>query len=90
MLAPLGVAYLEQSGQWVTMVKPYPADIDEWTHFLRDASNNAVANDTVVGPPKHLQWVGGPKWGGSHDRLSSSGAMGVRARQVVSDCGCRG
>ena len=70
-LAPEGVAYVRKSRGWETVVKPRPADIDEWTHSLHDPSNNAVSDDTVVGPPEHLQWVSGPKWGRTHDHLAS-------------------
>jgi ubiquinone/menaquinone biosynthesis C-methylase UbiE len=35
--------------------KPWPAEIDEWTHYLHDASGNSVAQDTRVGPPRRMQ-----------------------------------
>ena len=41
---------------------PWPDEIDEWTHYLHDASGNAVAEDAVVGPPRSLQWVAPPLW----------------------------
>ena len=69
VLAPNGVAYVKQGGQWTKTVKPRPKEIDEWTHYLHDASNNAVAHDSVVGPPRQLQWVGDPKWARHHDHL---------------------
>ena len=62
VLAPLGVAMI---GSRKT-VKPWPAEIDEWPQYLHGADNNAVAHDTVVGPPRHLQWVGDPVWSRSH------------------------
>ena len=71
VLAPLGVAYI--GGK--KTVKPRPKEIDEWSHFLHDASNNAVANDTVVGPPRRLQWTAGPPWCRSHEFISSFCAM---------------
>ncbi|MFH1265183.1 MAG: PQQ-binding-like beta-propeller repeat protein, partial [Planctomycetota bacterium] len=74
VLAPEGVAYVKKDGQWMKTVKPRPAEIDEWTHFLHDASNNAVSEDSVVGPPRQLQWVGGPQWARSHDHLASLSA----------------
>lgn len=55
--------------------KPRPDTIDEWTHYLHDPSNNAVAHDTAIEPLGHLQWVGGPKWSRQHDHMSSSSAM---------------
>ncbi len=33
---------------WNKAVKPWPAEIDEWTHFLHNASGNAVSKDTRV------------------------------------------
>ncbi|GAG31683.1 unnamed protein product, partial [marine sediment metagenome] len=44
-------------------------------HFLHGADNNAVARDTVVGPPRRFQWISGPRWARSHDHLSSLSAM---------------
>jgi outer membrane protein assembly factor BamB len=71
VLAPLGVAYVDGE----KIVKPWPKEIDEWTHFLHGADNNAVAKDTVVGPPERFQWIAGPRWARSHDHLSSLSAM---------------
>ena len=76
VLAPLGLAYVRgKDGQWAKTQKPWPKDIDEWTHYLHDASNNAVAHDSVVGPPRQLQWVGDPKWARHHDHLGSLSAL---------------
>ena len=71
VLCPGGVAYVRAGDGWAKTVKPWPDTIDEWTHALYDASNNAVADDTVVGPPRHMQWVSGPAWARSHDHLAS-------------------
>jgi outer membrane protein assembly factor BamB len=62
--------------------KPWPDDIDEWTHYLHDASNNAVAHDRQIGPPRHLQWQCGPRWSRHHDHMASMSAM-VSARGRV-------
>jgi len=67
VLAPGGVAYVRRGGQWARTVKPWPKDIDQWTHYLHDATNNAVAKDTVVAPPKRMQWVARPLYGRSHE-----------------------
>jgi outer membrane protein assembly factor BamB len=40
--------------------------MDEWPQYLHGADNNCVARDTVVGPPRHLQWTAGPPWTRSH------------------------
>jgi len=71
VLAPNGVAYVNGK----KTVKPRPEEIDEWTHYLHDPGNNAVAHDSVIGPPRHLQWHGGPKWSRHHDHLSSISAL---------------
>ncbi len=75
VLAPNGVAYVRRGRAWSKTVKPRPAEIDEWTHYLHDATNNAVAQDTVIGPPRHLQWIGGPRYSRHHDHMSSISAM---------------
>ncbi len=71
VLAPLGVAYI--GGRKIA--KPWPKDIDEWSHYLHDATGNAVAHDGVVAAPKHLQWIGGPLWTRSHEYDASLCAM---------------
>ena len=75
VLAPGGVAFVRQDGRWSRTVKPRPEEIDEWTHFLHDASNNAVARDHRVGPPGRMQWNVGPLWSRSHEHVSSIAAM---------------
>ena len=75
VLAPNGVAYVKQGGQWAKTVKPRPKEIDEWTHFLHDAGGNAVAHDSVVGPPRHMQWLGAPEWARFHHMLASISAV---------------
>ena len=75
VLSPKGVAYVKADGKWAKSVKPWPAEIDEWTHYLHDSTGNAVAHDSVVGPPRHLQWVGSPRWSRHHDHMSSTSAL---------------
>ncbi|MHC4144448.1 MAG: outer membrane protein assembly factor BamB family protein [Planctomycetota bacterium] len=70
VLAPGGVACARRGGAWKKIVKSWPDNIDQWTHFLHDSSNNAVADDSVVGPPKNLQWVAPPLWLRSHETPS--------------------
>jgi len=71
VLVPGGVAYIE--GEKV--IKQVPSDIDEWTHYLHNADNNAVSTDNQVAPPKHLRWEGGPRWSRSHETDMSVTAM---------------
>ncbi|MDP6542633.1 MAG: PQQ-binding-like beta-propeller repeat protein [Phycisphaerae bacterium] len=62
-LVPGGVALI--GGRKLS--KPVPDNIDDWSHFLQGPENNPVARDTVVGPPRHMQWVAGPRWLRSHE-----------------------
>ncbi len=71
VLRPLGTAYI--NGR--TIVKPWPADIDEWKHFLHGPDNNAVAQDKRVNQPRSVQWVAEPKWSRSHEEMASLSAM---------------
>jgi len=75
VLCPEGVACYKRDGKWFKTVKSRPEEIDEWTHYLHDASGNAVAHDTVVGPPRSLQWVGSPRWARHHDHMASMSAL---------------
>ncbi len=88
VLCPNGVAYIKKGGKWIKTVKPRPKEIDEWTHFLHGANNNAVAHDSVVGPPRHIQWVGKPKWARAHEQLASISAVvsaGGRLFYIIDD-----
>jgi outer membrane protein assembly factor BamB/ubiquinone/menaquinone biosynthesis C-methylase UbiE len=75
ILAPGGALYTKQKGRWTTIVKPRPKEIDEWTHYLHDASGNAVAHDEVVGPPRHIQWIADPRHTRSHEHIPSIYAL---------------
>jgi len=43
VLAPNGVLLEKHGDGWTKTVKPWPDEIVEWTHWLHDASGNAVA-----------------------------------------------
>jgi SAM-dependent methyltransferase len=75
VLVPGGVLCIKRDGRWTKTVKPWPDEIDQWTHFLHDASNNAVAADTRIGPPRRMKWQCGPLWSRSHEIVSSITAM---------------
>ena len=72
VLAPRGVAYVKRGGSWEKTVKPWPDEIDDWTHYQHGSDNNAVAMDTRVGPPRHLQWKADPLWARSHNGVAAS------------------
>ncbi len=75
VLRPGGVAYLKEDERWNVTTKPRPAGIDEWTHGEYDASGHTVSKDTLVGPPRRVQWIGEPKWTRQHEAMSSFNAM---------------
>ncbi len=87
VLRPRGVAMI--GGK--KTVKPWPDDIDEWTHYMYDPTGNAVADDDVVGPPRRVQWVSGPRWARSHEHTASLHALVSAAGRIfyVMDEGSR-
>ncbi|MHC4352756.1 MAG: outer membrane protein assembly factor BamB family protein [Planctomycetota bacterium] len=75
VLVPKGVAYVRSGRRWAKTVKARPKEIDEWTHYLHDPSNNAVAHDSVIEPPSRYQWIAGPRYSRQHDHMSSVSAV---------------
>lgn len=71
VLAPLGVAYV--NGRKI--IKPWPAEVDEWTHWLHSPDNNAVSSGRLSDIPRALQWIGGPLWLKSHELSAALSAM---------------
>ena len=92
VLAPRGVAYVKRNGKWQKTVMQRPEDIDEWTHYLYNASGNAVSGDRLVGPTRYLKWVAGPLWSRSHEYTPSLAAMVSAGGKIFSihDDGVRG
>jgi outer membrane protein assembly factor BamB len=76
VLAPRGVLVRADGDQ---EVKPWAEAMDEWTHNLHSAGNNAVAADTMVGPPDRLRWIGAPDHIRHHNFLASFSCL-VSAR----------
>ena len=70
-LAPLGVILRRDGKQWKRTAKPWPGEMDEWTHYLHGPDGNPLADDSLVGPPTRLQWVGSPGWARHHDHMAS-------------------
>jgi outer membrane protein assembly factor BamB len=75
VLAPRGVVLVRQGDGWTQHVKPWPDALDEWPHYLYGPDNNAVSQDTAVGPPQRMQWTGGPAYARSHEINSSLAGM---------------
>jgi hypothetical protein len=64
------------------VVKPWPEQLDHWTHFLYDASGNAVSRDRQVAPAQRLQWDSGPRWSRSHETDMSLTAAVVAGGRI--------
>ncbi|MHC4557721.1 MAG: outer membrane protein assembly factor BamB family protein [Planctomycetota bacterium] len=71
VLSPYGVAIVNGK----KIIKPYPDEMDEWPQYLHGADNNCVAKDTVVGPPRHVQWISGPAWTRAHIGAATISSM---------------
>lgn len=67
VLTPKGVMVIDGK----KMSKPWPPEIDDWPQYLNKADNNAVAMDSVVGPPTRIQWRDNPRWSRSHMGIST-------------------
>ena len=96
VLAPGGVTITvgasNASGIADKLVKPWPDEIDEWTHYLHGADGNAVADDVRAGVPRHAQWIAAPLWPRSHEYTPSISALvssGGRLFYIMDD-GIRG
>ena len=82
VLCPGGAAYVKQNGTWGRTLKPWPEEIDQWTHYLHDSQGTSVSNDLLAGHPKGLRWTGGPFWARSHEHTASMTAMVSAAGRV--------
>jgi hypothetical protein len=60
VLAPRGLLIAWKNGAWTATANVVPADIDQWTHFLYDASGNAVSKDREVASPRSFRWYAPP------------------------------
>lgn len=81
VLVPSGVACLKRGGQWSLLRKPWPAGLDDWTHYDHGPDGNAVSRDQRVGPATTAKWLDGYRWIGYAHR-ESSGFRSDRGRLV--------
>ncbi|NOR66101.1 MAG: PQQ-binding-like beta-propeller repeat protein, partial [Woeseiaceae bacterium] len=58
-LESAGFDSIIETGAALTARKPWPAEMDEWSHSRHAANGNAVSHDTAVGPPDRIRWVAG-------------------------------
>jgi hypothetical protein len=56
VLAPRGLLITPKGAT----AMPVPHTMDEWSHYLYDASGNAVSKDREVAPPRSLRWWAEP------------------------------
>ena len=67
VVCPGGVAVIEGN----LTVKPWPEETAQWPQHYNTPDNNAVAFDSVVGPPRYFRWIAEPEWSRSHLTLPS-------------------
>jgi outer membrane protein assembly factor BamB len=75
VLRPYGALVVREDGQWKATFKPRLKGADEWEQHYHGADNNAVARDTLVGPPRRYQWRNEPQWQRSHLAMPSINSM---------------
>jgi outer membrane protein assembly factor BamB len=68
VLAPGGMARFKGE----TIRKPWPKEMDGWSHPRHGADGNPVSQDTLVGVPREVRWVSGL-------------GLGVRGRPLSAD-----
>jgi outer membrane protein assembly factor BamB len=74
VLSPGGALVSRKEGGWTVDRKARPEGMDDWPQYLYQASNNAVSDDRLVGPPGGLQWIAQPTFSRSHEQLASVSA----------------
>ena len=74
VLAPGGQVFFTD-GREIVFDKPVSRNLDDWSHYHHNPAGTMVGRDTVVGPPRRIQWMGHPKWLRNHDFMSSMHAM---------------
>ncbi len=56
-LAAVGFDSIAQKGTSLVARKPWPNEMDIWSHPRHAADGNAVSLDTLVGPPDRVRWI---------------------------------
>ncbi|MFH1761069.1 MAG: methyltransferase domain-containing protein, partial [bacterium] len=67
---------INKNGIWARIIKPRPADMDEWTHWLYNSGHTRVSKDGISGPPSSLRWLAGPVSNGLRAEMGSVCANG--------------
>ena len=58
-LESAGFDSITETGAALAARKPWPAEMDAWSHSRHAANGNPVSHDTMVGPPDRIRWVAG-------------------------------
>ena len=56
-LVEAGFEPIEQDDSRMVVRKPWPHEMDIWSHPRHAADGNAVSLDTLVGPPERVRWI---------------------------------
>ncbi len=56
-LRPGGELLIRNAGGFRSVIKPRPADMDEWGQWRHAADHNPVSKDTIVDVPRRIQWL---------------------------------
>jgi len=52
-----GFTGFSTAGSALSADKPWPKEMDGWSHPRHAADGNAVSKDTLVGPPQRVRWI---------------------------------
>lgn len=56
-LEAAGFDSISTAGSNLIAQKPWPKEMDVWSHPRHAADGNAVSGDTLVGPPERVRWI---------------------------------
>lgn len=83
VLVPGGTLRRRSASGWSSVVKPPDGRTDEWSHYRHSASGNPVSGDSLVGPPRHLQWTAGPGFTRAHEFTPSITSLVSSGGRIV-------
>jgi outer membrane protein assembly factor BamB len=94
IVRPFGKAHIKENGQWQTVDKPRPEDMDDWPQYFHDAAMSDLSTDKRAGPARGLQWETGPQTVHSNgvrvvgDVVIGQDEQGLWARDAFSGLPC--
>ncbi len=59
-LAKAGFSSIRTAIGWTFAQKPWPREMDEWTHWRYNSARTATSKDQMVRPFDHIRWIDGP------------------------------